>query len=119
LGAGEPRLLFDQLLAITTATDSWLWIYLTFAIANSMMPSTSDVESWPPVAGFLAVLSAALLLLGGTDLITTVSPAAQFALRWLTAAFALTAFIDIFVVIGAAIGAKLASALTGRRLDYR
>jgi hypothetical protein len=119
LTSGEPRLLFDQLLAIGNATDSWLWIYLIFAIANSMMPSTSDVESWPPVAGFLVVLSAALLLLGGTDLIAAISPAAQFALRWLTAAFALTTFIDIAVVLGLTVLIRLLSFFTGRRVEFK
>jgi hypothetical protein len=71
------------------------------------------------VAGFLAALSAALLLLGGTDLIAALTPAAQFILRWLTAVFALTAFIDIVVVIGAMLLAEVASAATGRRLDHR
>jgi hypothetical protein len=119
LTSGAPRLLLDQLLAIGNATDSWLWVYLIFAIANSMMPSTSDVESWPPVVGFLAVFSAGLLLLGGTDLVAAISPAAQFVLRWLTAAFALTAFIDMVVVIGLWVTARAISLLTGRRLDYR
>jgi hypothetical protein len=119
LTAGSAQGVFDQLLAIRDATDSWLWIYLVFAIANSMMPSPSDTRSWPPVIGFMALFSATLLLIGGTDLVATISPAAQFVLRWLTAAFALTAFIDVIFVVAAWVIARLITAATGRKVEFK
>lgn len=119
LSDGSAQSLLDQLLAIPRATDSWLWIYLVFAIANSMMPSSSDTQSWPPVIGFVAALSAALLLIGGTGLVDVIAPAAQFVLQWLAAAFALTVFIDIVVVVGLWAVTKVLSALTGRRVEFK
>jgi hypothetical protein len=119
LSGGSAQSLADQLLAIPRATDSWLWIYLVFAIANSMMPSSSDTQSWPPVIGFIAVLGAALLLIGGTDLVDAVSPIAQFVLRWLAAAFALTVFIDVVVVVVLWAVTKMFSAITGRRVEFK
>lgn len=119
LSNGSTQGLMDQLLALPRATDSWLWIYLVFAIANSMMPSSSDTQSWPPVIGFVAVFSAVILLVGGTDLIAALTPFAQNVLRWLTAAFALTAFIDVIVVIALWAAAKLLAVVTGRRVEFK
>jgi hypothetical protein len=90
-----------------------------FAIANSMMPSSSDTQSWPPVIGFLAVFSGLVLLIGGTQLITAVTPTARLALQWLTAAFGLTALIDIVVVAALTALSKVLSAMTGRRVEFK
>ncbi|MCS6847100.1 MAG: hypothetical protein RMN52_05220 [Anaerolineae bacterium] len=119
LADGSAQGLLDQLLALPRATDSWLWIYMVFAIANSMMPSSSDTQSWPPVIGFVAIFSALLLLAGGTDLVAAIAPFAQDAARWLTAVFALTAFVDLFVVAALALLAKSISLFTGRRVEFK
>ena len=44
--SGGPAWLAGGLLR---APDAWLWLYLLFSIANAMMPSPSDRETWPPV----------------------------------------------------------------------
>ena len=119
LAAGSAQKLLNLLLALPRATDSWLWIYIVFAIANSMMPSSSDTQSWPPVIGFAVAFSATLLLVGGTDLIAAIAPLARDVAQWLTAAFALTAFIDLAVVIAFALLAKAITALTGRQVEFR
>ncbi len=116
---GSARSLFDWLLALPRATDSWLWIYMVFAIANSMMPSSSDAQSWPPVIGFMAVFGAGLLLIGGADLVLAVAPFAQGATRWLTAVFALTAFVDLVVIVALVILARSIGAFTGRRVEFK
>jgi hypothetical protein len=119
LADGSAQKLIDRLLALPRATDSWLWVYVVFAIANSMMPSSSDTQSWPPVIGFMAAFGAMLLIVGGTDLIAVIAPLAREVAQWLTAAFALTAFIDLVVVIAFALLAKTIAALTGRRVEFR
>lgn len=109
----------DYLLSIPRATDSWLWVYLVFAIANSMMPSSSDTQAWPPVIGFIAAVSAIALLIGGTDLIAAIAPAVQHALRWVTVAFAFTALINVLAIFAlSGIGAAV-SFITGRRVEFR
>lgn len=119
LADGRAQGILDRLLALPHATDSWLWIYMVFAIANSMMPSSSDTQSWPPVIGFLAVFGAVLLLVGGTDLVTAISPFAQDAARWLTSVFALTAFIDLVVIAALMLLARSITLLTGRRVEFK
>jgi hypothetical protein len=119
LADGSTQGVIDRLLALPRATDSWLWIYIVFAIANSMMPSSSDTQSWPPVIGFIAIFGAALLLVGGTGLISAVAPFAQDAARWLTAAFALTAFIDLVVIAALVLRARSIALLTGRGVEFK
>jgi hypothetical protein len=119
LEAGSVNTFLDVLRALPQAPDFWLWFYLVFAIANSMMPSSSDTQSWPPVIGFLAVFSALALLIGGTQLITAVSPTARLALQWLTAAFGLTAGIDVAMVAALTVLTKVLSSVTGRRVEFK
>ena len=119
LTVGNTSGVIDSIKAITNATDAWIWIYLVFAIANSMMPSASDTQAWPPVIGFLAVTGALALLLGGTSLLHTISPFAQYVLRWLTAAYITTLVIDIGVIaVLSAINPLLMSA-TNRRIEFK
>jgi hypothetical protein len=119
LDAGNLNTLLDLLRALPDVPDFWLWFYLVFAIANSMMPSSSDTQSWPPVIGFLAVFSGLILLVGGTQLITAVTPTARLALQWLTVAFGLTALIDIVVVVALTLFNKAISSWTGRRVEFK
>lgn len=119
IAIGNTNAVIDSIKAITDATDAWIWLYLVFAIANSMMPSSSDTQAWPPVIGVVAMFSALALLIGGTNLIAAISPLAQYVLRWLTAAFILTAVIDIaFVAVLWAVNRLLMRA-TNRRVEFR
>ncbi|MCS7055122.1 MAG: hypothetical protein NZM18_02955 [Thermoflexales bacterium] len=119
LVSGSAQAALDYLLALPTATDSWLWIYVVFAIANSMMPSASDTQSWPPVIGLMVVLAAALLLAGGADLVTAIAPFVRAAVRWLTAVFALTAFIDVAAIVILTLAAWAIGLFTGRRVEFK
>jgi hypothetical protein len=111
--------LVDALLALPRATDSWLWIYLIFAIANSMMPSASDVRAWPVIVAGLALMGAAALALSGAPAWAALSPLALGALRWLTAIFLLTAFINLLATVALSLVAGVVGALTGRRVEFR
>jgi len=111
--------LVDMLLALPRATDSWLWIYLVFAIANSMMPSASDVQTWPALIAGLALMSAAALALGGAAAWAALSPLALGAMRWLAAIFLLTTFINLLAVIGLSLAAGVVGTLTGRQVEFR
>jgi hypothetical protein len=111
--------LADALLALPRATDSWLWIYLAFAVANSMMPSASDVQAWPALVAGLALGSAAVLALGGASAWVALAPLVLGALRWLTAIFLLTACINLLAIVALRLAAALVGALTGRRVEFR
>jgi hypothetical protein len=92
---------------------------LAFAIANSMMPSASDVQAWPALVAGLALGSAAVLALGGASAWVALAPLVLGALRWLTAIFLLTACINLLAIVALRLAAALVGALTGRRVEFR
>lgn len=44
------------LAAVPGAPDSWLWIYLLFAVGNAMLPSRSDQRAWLPAVAIVVVI---------------------------------------------------------------
>ncbi|MBZ0277611.1 MAG: hypothetical protein K8I60_15805 [Anaerolineae bacterium] len=57
----------------TSAPDFWLWLYITFTISNTAMPSMKDLRGLRGVLLLLAVISGVLFLLGiGNDTVVTV-----------------------------------------------
>jgi hypothetical protein len=57
---GQWSLFLLGLQMLPTLPDFWLWVYLTFAVSSTMMPSESDRLAWLPlglVAGGLLVLA--------------------------------------------------------------
>jgi hypothetical protein len=107
------------LLATTRATDALLWFYVIFAIANSMMPSASDTQAWPPVIGLLAIIAIVAVLLGGADLVLTLKSPVMITLRWLTVSLAITAFVDVVVVAVLWVVARLLERISNRRITYK
>jgi hypothetical protein len=67
----------------------------------------------------LAVLASAALLLGGTNLIEAIRPPLQFTLRWLAAALAITAFVDVLVIAVLWILRRVIERLSGRQIEYK
>lgn len=98
LAALEP--LVRALPRLFEVPNAWLWLYLLLALANGMLPSPSDRETWPAV---LAVCAAILLVLALTVGLPTPSEAfIAGALRvasWLTLAFALAALLNLLLAI--------------------
>lgn len=119
LSAGQVDSFAQQLLAVFSAADALLWFFLIFSIANSMMPSPSDTQAWPPVVGFLVVICAITFAFGGADLVSFLTPGAQFVARWLAVVFALTAFIDLIVIAFLWLMIQLLERVSGRRVEYR
>lgn len=117
LVAGDAGAIISSILATLRAPDSLLWFYIVFAIANSMMPSASDTQSWPPVLGCLGIL-AAVIVLFAADIAQSLAPAVEMTLRWLAAALSITAFIDLVVVALLWFIARVVSRATGRRVEY-
>ena len=75
------------------APDSWLWLYLAFAVSNAMMPSESDRQPWASLILFLGLLTGAALLFGG---LPTLSPETT---TWLARSFTTLAYAFGFAVV--------------------
>jgi hypothetical protein len=115
---GDIAGLLSSLGGLLRAPDAWLWLYLLFSIANAMMPSPSDRETWPPVILFSLLLLALALAMGLNSAIVGVGAVADQALRWLAAAFTIILIVDVpFVVIIFLLEATSGRAL-GRRVEY-
>jgi hypothetical protein len=115
---GDLAALLASLGGLLRAPDAWLWLYLLFSIANAMMPSPSDRETWPPVILFCLLLTSLAVAFGWSSAIEGVGFVADQALRWLAAAFTITLIVDVpFVVIIFVLEATSGRAL-GRRVEY-
>ena len=105
--------------AMTQAKDFWLWLYLIFAVSNSMVPSAADRRAWLPVAGMGVILVGVLVGLGlGPTLVEALGGLAAAGLRALAAAFTITVALDLaFIPLIWGIE-RLLMKLTGLKLDY-
>lgn len=85
---------------LTSAPDFWLWVYVLFTVANTMMPDFKTLRGWWPVIGAIVVLSTILFLVGlGDDTVLKLltGPVAT-ALNLVAGTFAITIAIDLVVV---------------------
>jgi len=111
--------IFSAWLTALRAQDMWLWLYLLFAVANAMLPSPSDRETWPPVILFLVVVVAVAYVLGFSSFLLELAPVVVTALRWLAAAFAMTLIADVPFVILILCAEWLLGTLRGQRVFYK
>ncbi len=51
----------------TNAPDFWIWVYIAFAISNTMMPNFGNLRGWRIALIVIAVLIAAFYVLGAGD----------------------------------------------------
>jgi len=119
LQSGKFEAITQALAAALSAPDMWLWLYLLFAVANAMLPSESDRETWPPVILFLAVVVVAAYVLGFSNVLLDLAPLVTSALRWLAVAFAWTIVADVPFVILIALAERTLSAASGQRVYYK
>jgi len=99
--------------------DMWLWLYLLFALANAMLPSSSDRETWPPVLLFLALVVGLAYVLGFSPVLLDLAPPVVTGLRWLAVAFAVTLVADLPFVILIASAEWLLGSWRGERVYYK
>ena len=119
LARGDVSALVSLLFATTRASDALVWFYVIFAVANSMMPSASDTRAWPPVLGLLALIAGVALFLGGADLVQTLKAPVTITLRWLATSLAITAFVDVIVVVALWLVARVIERISNRRISYK
>jgi hypothetical protein len=101
------------------APDIWLWLYLIFAISNTMLPSQSDRESWTPIILFLVLAVALAWFAGlGPTIINGVGQPLDLATRWLTAVYGFTAVADLPFVLLIALVERVVGRMKGVRVEY-
>lgn len=62
---GMARVIWEML----SVPQVWMWLYLIFAVANSMVPSDVDRQSWLPAALFVGFVAGLTYLVGGQEIL--------------------------------------------------
>jgi hypothetical protein len=101
------------------APDSWLWLYLIFAISNTMLPSQSDRESWMPVILFLVLVVVLVWFAGlGPAIVDSLGQPLELATRWLTVVYAFTIVADLPFALLIALVERIVGGMKGVRVEY-
>ena len=116
--AGDFQAIVATAGRILRTPDAWLWLYLVFAISNTMLPSASDRETWPPVIMFIAGIVVLVLLSNQTATLEAFAGPLGAAINWLTAAFVITLAIDLPAVVLLGLLEWGTGSITGRRVHY-
>ena len=84
----------------TNAPDFWIWVYLAFAISNTMMPNFANLRAWRIILAIIGILIAALYILGAGDqvVMSNLRGPVTDALNSLSSVFAIIIGLDIFMV---------------------
>ncbi|NWF68775.1 MAG: hypothetical protein HXY40_06805 [Chloroflexi bacterium] len=100
LAAGNFDLIWPALTTLVSAPDFWLWVYLIFAISNTMMPNPKDLQGWWLIAGLVVAVFFVLFLLGAGDIVLTnlVSGPIFTVLNTLSGIFAVIIAVDLVMV---------------------
>ncbi len=113
----------DVIAALQTAFDTadiLIWLYLIFAISNSMLPSASDRRAWPVIAGGLLVLGVSAYLLDLTDmLMLALGNPLALAFQFIAIAFTITIVLNLLIMPLIFLAEQGLVRLTGQRVEYR
>ncbi len=104
------------LVQVAHTRDAALWIYLAFAVSNTMLPSRSDMRAWPVILLFLLVAAGGVALLG---LGPTLAQPLAAALRWLAVACMLVLLLDLPFALLIWVAERVLERVKGVRVEYR
>lgn len=114
LRAGQGEQAWQVLSALPKLPDFWLWLYLTFAVSSTMLPSASDRHAWLPVGlSAAALLGLAILAGAGEWMLLHLAPLFNRFLRALALVFGLSAALHALLLLPFWAFHKLLSRLTG------
>jgi len=101
------------------ASDAWTWAYIVFAVSNTMLPSRSDRQAWPPIVLFLLLIGVLVWLAGlGPAIIDSLTKPLRLALQWLGTICTLTITVDLPFVLMITLAERLLERVKGLRVEY-
>jgi hypothetical protein len=101
------------------APDVWLWLYLIFAVSNTMLPSESDREAWMPILLFMVLVAVLAWLAGlGPKIVDYLDRPLDLAALWLMAMYLFTIVADLPFVLLIALLERVLGRLKGVRVEY-
>ncbi|MBI1276971.1 MAG: hypothetical protein GC179_02460 [Anaerolineaceae bacterium] len=102
MNIGGSLLNFSTALShFTSAPDFWIWVYLAFAVANTMMPNFANLRAWRIVLFIIAAVIAGFYILGAGDqvIMSNLRGPVTNVLNSLSSVFAIIIGLDIFMVV--------------------
>ncbi len=119
LGKADLALLGAALRELGSTPDFYLWLYLTFAISNAMLPTPADREGWPLALAAFGALLLFLVVIGvGEVLLETFTGPVAHGVELLTTAFLTVLAVEIPAVIAIAFFEEIMERVTGRKFVY-
>jgi len=101
------------------AADAYVWLYLIFAVSNSMFPSETDREPWRMLTLYLTGLSVLYVALAGVPQVPeALTRLATRTFDGLVFAFGLTIVVDLIFIGFILIAEMGVGALRGQRINY-
>jgi hypothetical protein len=114
LRMGQWSLFTLGLQTLPNIPDFWIWLYLTFAVSSTMMPSESDRYAWLPlgvVAGILFVLAA--LSGAGLWMLENLAPPLNDFLRGTSLVLLVSVVVHVVLIVPLMFIHRLLVKLTG------
>lgn len=119
LAAGDVGQVVAHVQTMTQANDFWLWLYVLFALGNTMLPSASDRQAWLPLGVAVTLGVAGLAYLGLSALLWEVFTGPVLAVaQGLAVAFTLAAAVNLLAAPLIWGVEKAASKLLGYEIRY-
>jgi hypothetical protein len=101
-------------------SDFWVWFYLAFSVATTMLPSDSDRRAWLPMLLWITLLIAAAVLAGaGPWLLDNLAPVLNSGLRAAALVFGISLGLHLLLWIPFRLLRALAQRVTGLRVVMR
>ena len=102
------------------SAEAFLWMWVLFAVSNSMMPSSADRRAWPLLFLALGVMVGTLYLLGAFPIIINkYGDSASRLFSYIALAFSITIIIDMIAIVVLFFLEKLYERVTGYRIYYQ
>lgn len=115
---GQWERLWDALMQSARAPDFWLWMYLIFAISNTMFPSESDREAWKPLLIYGLVAGVLVYFSGWKPPMESLQSLLAQIMNPLIYAFGITAIVDTLFVFVIGVAEVLLGRVLGKRVIY-
>ena len=111
---GKFNLFWMGIRALPNVQDFYFWLYLTFAVSSTMMPSDSDRHAWLELVVSVGILFAIALLIGvGPWMLNNVAPVISNFLSSVAVIFGLSSVVHILLILPTALVHKLLTRITG------
>jgi hypothetical protein len=115
--SGDPAGFLTGLAALPRLPDFWLWVYLTFVVSSTMLPSRSDRQAWLPVVLALGgILLFAVLAGAGPWMLEHVAPALDRGLGAVALVFGISLVLHLGLILPLWLMNRLIGRATGMKI---